>query len=282
MDRIIEVKCIEHVYNDNTTVELCGIDFIVNRGEKVAILGPNGGGKTTLIKHILGLLKPNKGLITVFGCDPNKEFNKIRQRIGVVLQSVDEQLIGPTVLDDILFAPLNFNYKPDEALKLAYDVMKILDIEHLKDKIIHYLSGGEKRKVALAGALVLNPELLILDEPFVALDIKSQAELVKIINKISSERQITVVLTTHDVDLVPQFADTLYLLSSGNNLSQKGTPREIFAQPELLTEFNLAQPSIVCLFDLLKKEGLDIGTPINIEEALELLKKHLHLCCKNS
>lgn len=116
MEKIIEVKCIEHVYSDNTTIELCGLDFVVNKGEKVAILGPNGGGKTTLIKHILGLLKPNKGIITVFGVDPNTNFNDIRRRIGVVLQSVDEQLIGPTVFDDILFAPLNYDIPQAEAI----------------------------------------------------------------------------------------------------------------------------------------------------------------------
>jgi cobalt/nickel transport system ATP-binding protein len=269
MDNIIEVQCFEHTYCDNTTVQICGIEFTVSKGEKVAILGPNGGGKTTLIRHILGLLKPNKGSIKVFGVDPAKEFNSIRKQIGVVLQSVDEQLIGPTVLDDILFAPLNYDVAPKDALKLADEIMEILEITHLKDKLIHYLSGGEKRKVALAGALVLSPELLLLDEPFSALDVKSQMELVKIINKVSSERNIAVVLTTHDVELVSQFADTVYLLASGNKLSQKGTPQEIFSQPELLSLFNLDQPSIIKLFYQLKEHGLDAGIPINVEQALE-------------
>src|SRR3989339_883831 len=98
MNKIVEISCFEHVYPDKTRVEICGIEFIVNKGEKVAILGPNGGGKTTLIKHILGVLTPSKGQIRVFGSDPAKDFKKIRQRMGVVLQSVDEQLIGPTVI----------------------------------------------------------------------------------------------------------------------------------------------------------------------------------------
>ena len=275
MNRIVEVKCFEHTYSDKTTVELCGIDFIANQGEKVAILGPNGGGKTTLIKHILGLLTPNKdGQIKVFDIDPTKEFNKIRHRIGVVLQSVEEQLLGPTVLDDILFAPLNYNYEPEEALKLAEEIMEALNITHLKDKIIHYLSGGEKRKVALAGALILSPELLVLDEPFNGLDTKSQIELVNLINKISDERDITVILTTHDVNLVASYADVLYLISSSKT-SQKGTPEEIFAQPDLLESFNLCQPSIMKLFDLLQKEGIDICCPVSVEEAFEILKKRL-------
>lgn len=275
MDRIVEIKCIEHVYNDKTTVELCGLDFYISRGEKVAILGPNGGGKTTLIKHILGLLKPSTGEIKVFGVDPIKNFNDIRQKIGVVLQSVDEQLIGPTVLDDILFAPLNYNIPDQEALKMAHDIMESFEITHLKDKIIHYLSGGEKRKVALAGAMILNPELLILDEPFSALDVKSQIEFIKIINKISAEHKITVVLTTHDVELVSNFADTVFLISSGNKLSQKGTPKEIFMKPELLAEFNLQPPAIVRLFEKLKKENIILGTPATIDEACEILLEQL-------
>lgn len=274
MDKIIEVKCFEHTYQDNTKVEICGIDFVVNKGEKIAILGPNGGGKTTLIKHLLGLLKPNKdGMIKVFDVDPTREFAKIRHRIGVVLQSVDEQLIGPTVLDDILFAPLNYDYKPAEALELANQIMAALNITHLQHKVIHYLSGGEKRKVALAGALVLNPELLILDEPFAGLDLKSQDEFIKTIFDISGKSNLTVVLTSHDVNLVSQFADTLYLICSGKT-SQKGTPKEIFSKPELLKEYHLSQPSIAVLFDLLKKDGVDLGIPLSVEEAFDNLKEH--------
>lgn len=200
MNKIVEITCFEHLYPDKTKIELCGIEFIVDKGEKVAILGPNGGGKTTLIKHILGLLTPSQGKVRVFGLDPYKNFNKIRHRIGVVLQSVDEQLIGPTVIDDIMFSPLNYGYSRQEAFKLAYGIMERLDIFHLKDKLIHYLSGGEKRKVALAGALVLNPELLVLDEPFSNLDLKSQRELIFLMNDVCREKEISVVISTHDVN----------------------------------------------------------------------------------
>lgn len=271
MDKVIEVKCFEHTYNDNTTVEMCGIDFIARRGEKIAILGPNGGGKTTLIKHIVGILKPNKhGIVNVLGVDPTKDFNKIRSRLGIVLQSVDEQLIGPTVLDDVLFSPLNYNYSHDEALKLANNALEMLNITHLKDKVIHYLSGGEKRKVALAGALVLNPELLILDEPFAALDMQSQIELVEIINNICKTLEITVILTTHDVNLVTKFADMVYLISS-RHTSQKGTPKELFSQPGLLQQYNLEQPIIIQLFQELKKKNINLDVPSSLEEAVEIL-----------
>ena len=106
-ERIVEVDCITHVYPDMTKVQICGLDFIVNQGERVSILGANGCGKTTLLKHLLGVLVPKDGSVKVFGVDPGKEYKKIRERIGVVMQDVDEQILGPTVHDDILFAPLN-------------------------------------------------------------------------------------------------------------------------------------------------------------------------------
>src|SRR5512143_2439167 len=169
-ERIVEVDCITHVYPDMTKVQICGLDFIVNQGERVGILGANGCGKTTLLRHLLGVLVPKDGSVRVFGIDPGKEYSKVRQRIGVVMQDVDEQILGPTVYDDILFAPLNYGVPQAEAEALAKDVIDRLSLQPIQGKIVHYLSGGEKRKVALAGAMVLKPELLILDEPFAGLD----------------------------------------------------------------------------------------------------------------
>src|SRR5512139_132435 len=163
-ERIVEVDCITHVYPDMTQVQICGLDFIVNRGERVSILGSNGCGKTTLLKHLLGVLVPKNGSVKVFGVDPGKEFSKIREKVGVVMQDVDEQILGPTVYDDILFAPLNYGIDRKKAETMAKAVIGILNLEPIQKKIVHYLSGGEKKKVALAGALVMAPDLLILDE----------------------------------------------------------------------------------------------------------------------
>jgi cobalt/nickel transport system ATP-binding protein len=275
MERIVEISCLEHIYNDKTKVEICGIEFVVNKGENVAVLGPNGGGKTTLIKHILGILTPSQGKVRVFGLDPRHNFEKIRQRLGVVLQSVEEQLIGPTVLEDIVFSPLNYGYSPDESIRLAEIIMDRLDISYLRNKVIHYLSGGEKRKVALAGALILNPELLIMDEPFASLDGASQKELISIINDISREKDMSVIVATHDIELVGEFADTMYLISSRKGISKKGTPREILKLVDELKDFNLEVPTIVKLFSELKKEGLDLGIPLNVEEAKEAVLSRL-------
>jgi len=275
MNKIIEIKYIEHIYPDKTRVEICGLEIVVREGEKIALLGPNGGGKTTIIKHILGILTTKQGAIKVFGLDPAKNFDRIRERMGVVLQSIEEQLIGPTVIDDIIFSPLNFGYSRDQALEMAGKIMLRLEITHLKDKIIHYLSGGEKRKVALAGALILNPDLLILDEPFSSLDFRSQKELMQLINEISEEKKISVVIATHDIEHVLDFADTVYLISAKEHMIRKGTPEEIFYLDEELDKFHLEKPSLVKIFKGLKDSGYDLGTPTSTDEAVSLLLHHL-------
>jgi len=273
MNRLIEIKCLEHIYPDKTKIEICGIEFVVNKGEKVALLGPNGGGKTTLIKHILGTLTPSSGQVSVFGFNPAKDFAKIRHKLGVVLQSVDEQLLGPTVIEDIMFSPLNYGYSYDQAHQMSLDIMDKLEIVKLKNRVIHYLSGGEKRKVALAGAMVMNPELLIMDEPFSALDVKSQRELINLINSICQDDEISVVISTHDVELVSEFADTMYLISK-NHISRKGTPQEIFEMKDELKQFNLEEPSILKLFEYIKARGYDLGNPISVAKAGNILIEH--------
>jgi cobalt/nickel transport system ATP-binding protein len=271
--KIVEVDCITHVYPDMTKVQICGLDFIVNQGERVAILGSNGCGKTTLLKHLLGVLVPKNGSVKVFGLDPGKEYSQIRQRIGVVMQDVDEQILGPTVYDDILFGPLNYGMKREKAEGLAKTVMERLNIESIRGKIVHYLSGGEKKKVALAGALVLEPELLILDEPFTGLDPVSRRDLVETLNELNREKGITLILTLHEVDIVPEVSDVLYLMHGHGNLTERGTPEEIFGKFRDLREFNLEQPTLTRLFQGLREKGLDFGNPVRVDEAIKAIRK---------
>jgi len=257
-----------------TKVQICGLDFIVNRGERVSILGSNGCGKTTLLKHLLGVLVPKDGSVRVFGVDPGKEFSKIRERIGVVMQDVDEQILGPTVYDDILFAPLNYGMEQAKAKGLAKDVIERLNMESIKGKIVNYLSGGEKKKVALAGALVMEPDLLILDEPFTGLDPVSRRDLIRILNELNKEKGITFITTLHEVDLVPEMTDILYLMHGHGDLSERGRPDEIFGRFKDLESFNLEEPTLTKLFKGLKKEGLDFGAPLRIDEAIQFIKRH--------
>ena len=271
--KIVEVDCITHVYPDMTRVQICGLDFIVNQGERVSILGSNGCGKTTLLKHLLGILVPKNGSVRVFGLDPGKEYSKIRQRIGVVMQDVDEQILGPTVYDDILFAPLNYGMKREKADVLANIVIERLNIESIRGKMVHYLSGGEKKKVALAGALVLEPELLILDEPFTGLDPLSRRDLVQTLNELNREKGMALIMTLHEVDLVPEVSDILYLMHGQGDITERGTPGEIFGKFKDLKDFNLEEPTLTRLFRGLKEEGLDFGNPVRIDEAIEAIKK---------
>lgn len=273
-ERVVELDCITHIYPDMTKVQICGLEFTVNSGERVGILGANGCGKTTLIKHLLGILMPKEGSVRVFGLDPVNEYSKIRERIGVVMQDIDEQILGPTVYDDILFAPLNYGIPKGRAEAMAKDVIERLNIESLQGKIVHYLSGGEKKKVALAGALVMAPDLLILDEPFTGLDPKSRRDLIETLNELNRERGITLIMTLHEVDLVSEITDILYLMHGHGDLSERGTPEEIFGKFRDLERYNLDEPTLTKLFRGLRKEGLDFGDPLRVDDAIESIKRH--------
>ena len=273
-ERIVEIECITHIYPDMTKIQICGIDFVVNRGERVSILGSNGCGKTTLIKHLLGILVPKEGSVRVFGVDPKRDFNKIRHKIGVVMQDVDEQILGPTVYDDILITPLNYGMEEAKAETLARMVIERLNIESIQGKIVNYLSGGEKKKVALAGALVMEPELLILDEPFTGLDPISRRDLIKILNELNKEKGVTLIMTLHEVDLVSEITDVLYIMHGHGNLSERGTPEEIFGRFKNFEDFNLEEPTLIKLFKGLKEEGIDLGEHLKLTEAIQSIKKH--------
>lgn len=270
MEPIITVSCLKHTYPDSTEIHICGLDFVVNRGERVAVLGGNGSGKTTLLYHILGLLKPDEGKIVVFGVNPTNSYHSIRQRIGVLLQNVEEQILSPTVWDDISFTPRNYRFSKEETALMVDAIMDELGISHLRDKICHYLSGGEKRKVALAGALVTNPDLLILDEPFEGLDTRSRAELVDILNKRNRDG-MTIIMSTHDLNLVGSFADRVYVLAKGRGVISAGKPYQIFMQLDHLKASNIDPPPITELFLKLKERGFNVSMPIHVNEAIDEL-----------
>lgn len=264
---IVSVSCLKHIYPDTTEIHMCGLDFVVNRGERVVILGGNGSGKTTLLYHILGLLAPNEGSVSVFGVNPAENYNAIRERIGVLLQNVDDQILSPTVGDDISFSPRNYGYGKEETGRMVEQVLAELGIRHLQDKICHYLSGGEKRKVALAGALVMRPELLILDEPFEGLDNRSRAELVTLLNTYN-RAGMTIIMSTHDLNLVAALADRVYVLVRGHGVITAGTPSSIFMQIDALRASNIDPPILTELFLKLRERGVSIDVPVHIDQAV--------------
>ena len=272
---VVRVSCVRHVYPDRTQVHLCGLDFVVPAGQRVVILGPNGCGKSTLLYHVLGLLEPAEGEVTVFGVNPAREFEKIRERIGVLLQNSDEQILAPTVWDDVSFSPRNYGYSEADVERKTRAALDHAGIAHLRDKVCHHLSGGEKRKVALAGALVLEPELLVLDEPFEGLDPASRTDLVNLLNDLHRTRGVTIVLATHDVNAVTSMADRVYLLLRGGEIVAQGPPADLFRDVALLKRSNIEPPVLAELFQRLEELGCDLGRPQSIEDAAKAIAERL-------
>jgi len=272
LEAIAYVSCVRHSYEDGTTVHLCGLDFLVHKGQRVAVLGPNGSGKTTLLYHLLGLLRSREGEVRVFGVDPGEAWPEIRQRVGVVLQNVDEQLLAPTVGDDVAFSPRQYGLPEQEVERRVDEALGLLGIAHLRQRVPHNLSGGEKRKVALAGALVMQPELLVLDEPFEGLDPASRAGLIELLERLSTERGMTIVMSTHDIDSVPEMADYAYVLAPGGTIVLSGTPEQVFARSELLAQGNIKPPILAELFAALGRVEADAPAPaLSVDEAVRAL-----------
>ncbi len=274
MKRIVDIGCISHRYPDSTEVRICGLEFFMYEKEVVGLLGGNGSGKTTLLSHITGLLAPTEGDVRVLGLEPHKAFKKLWKKLGVLLQSLEEQLIGPTVRDDIAFSLKNAGWPRDYIEKRVEEVMADLKITHLADKIPHYLSGGEQQKVALAGALALRPQLLILDEPFSRVDQKSKKELVTLLKEINHKYETAILFTAHDLSHLPSLAHTVYIMKQGELLA-RGRPEEVLLDLPLLKEADLEPPSILELVGLLRKRNIEVPYTLDPEELADMISRLL-------
>lgn len=191
---------------------LDGASMRMEPGDRLSIVGPNGAGKSTLLKIIMGLLQPDAGTITAFGkpCAEEVDFHEVRRRIGFVFQDADDQLFCPTVAEDVAFGPLNLGKSKDEALAIVDQVLTRLGLLHLRDRITHKLSGGEKRLVTLATVLAMEPEVLILDEPTNALDPDNYARLIEILKGLDQ----AILLVSHAADFRAEIASDGYLLEN--------------------------------------------------------------------
>lgn len=267
---VVDVSCMEHIYPDGVRVDICGIEFIIRRGQRIAVIGPNGSGKSTLLKHVLGLMKPTHGHIRVFGVDPSKNYAEIRSRIGAVMQNANEQLIGPTVFDDVAFAPLNFGIPRAETYRRVESILRVLDIYHLRDRLPHYLSGGERKKAALAGALVTGPDLLILDEPLEGIDYKSSRDITNFLSALHEDTGMTMISTLHNMNWVPDLADTGYVMRQGGMLELYGSVKELFFEHDL-SQYNLAPPAIVSIIERLHEEGYDFEPTFDRDDFVKQL-----------
>jgi cobalt/nickel transport system ATP-binding protein len=277
---VVLVRGLAHTYADGTRVDFGDVPLEVRPGERVVLLGPNGAGKSTLLLHVLGLLEPQAGEVLVFGQPAHRLAPEQRAQIAVLLQQADEQIIGPTVWDDVAFTPRNLGLKREDVDRLVEQALRRLGIWELRHKVPHALSVGERRKVALAGAVVFSdgerfgPRLLVLDEPFAALDPRSRARLVSLIEELRRAHGTAVLLSTQIVHTVPEFADLAYVLSPGGRIAAHGTPREVFSRPEVLEALDVEPPVLSQLFRSLERRGISLPLPLTVEHAADLLANH--------
>ncbi len=244
MGNIIQIDDLSYNYNNNHCA-LSDINFAVNKGEIFSIIGSNGSGKSTLLHLINGLIFPNSGkiyykdiLITEQKLKDNSYNSFFRSSMGYIFQNSDNQLFCPTVFDELLFAPLQMGKNKDEAFERAESVMKMLNIETLRNRPTYMLSGGEKKRVAIGAILTSNPDVLLIDEPMSGLDPKSRSYLIELIFQLN-EAGKTIIITTHTLELVDHFQSRVAVLSEEHRLEKIGSSEEILSDTELLIKTNL-------------------------------------------
>ncbi len=240
---VFSVRDVVYEYNAGVTA-LNGVSLAIPRGQRVAILGANGSGKSTLIRLLDGLYFPTKGEIEFCGTPVTETKLQeetfafdFRRRVALVFQNPDVQLFNPTVFDEVAFGPLQLRWPKPEIRERVGAMLEQLEITHLKDRPPHRLSGGEKKRVALASVLVLDPEVILLDEPTAALDPRSQSQMVDLLVGWAGGEK-TVITATHDLDVVEEIADWCYIFQSGKVVAA-GTPRDLLGDTPLLERTNL-------------------------------------------
>ena len=275
----IEVRHLNHTYSEGSalrTVALEDVSFTVTDGEFVGIVGHTGSGKSTLVQHLNGLLQPSSGQVLVDGEDLNGEHvnrRALRQRIGLVFQYPEYQLFEETVAKDIAFGPKNQGLSPDEIdARVRYAMECVhLDYGRLADKSPFELSGGQMRRVAIAGVLAMKPSVLILDEPTAGLDPRGRDRILSMLEELHAREHTTILMVSHSMDDMARLASRLLVFSDGR-LVADGTPREIFSRPEFMTEIGLGVPEAALLCHRLRAAGFDL--PADLYRSEEL-REHL-------
>ena len=276
----IKINHLTHIYNEGTTFEkvaLNDVNIEIKTGEFIGLIGHTGSGKSTLIQHLNGIIYPTHGEILLDDENIHKDkakLKEVRRRIGLAFQYPEYQLFEMTVYKDVAFGPTNLGWSKE---KIHESVVAALDIVGISPEIYEKspfeLSGGQKRRVAIAGVLAMNPEVLILDEPTAGLDPKGRDEILAAIRKLHEERGITVILVSHSMEDVAKLVDRIIVMHRGQ-VAMSGTPREIFSHPMELEQMGLAAPQVSYVFAQLKAKGYDVPTDIyTVEDAKEALLK---------
>ena len=278
MEPILQVQNLNYIYSIGTPFQhqaLEDVSFSVYRGEFIGIIGHTGSGKSTLMQQLNGLLKPSSGKILLDGKDiwsDKKLTRQARFRVGLVFQYPEYQLFEETVYKDIAFGPKNMGLSADEIDRRVRDAASIVGLTETQLEVSPFdLSGGQKRRVAIAGVIAMEPEVLILDEPTAGLDPKGREEILQNIADYRTKHNATVMMVSHSMDDVARLTDRLLVLN-GSHLVMDGTPDEVFAHAEELVAMGLNIPQVTRIFLELKAMGLDVPSVYTMDQAVQVLK----------
>ncbi|VDG17663.1 energy-coupling factor ABC transporter ATP-binding protein [Lactiplantibacillus mudanjiangensis] len=280
----IDFKQVGFTYQPGTpfaTQALTDINVTIPDGSYTALIGHTGSGKSTLLQHLNALLKPTTGTVTIGDRvitpeTSNKDLKALRQHVGIVFQFPESQLFEETVAKDIAFGPQNFGASEADALKTAADMLALVGLDaELLDRSPFDLSGGQMRRVAIAGVLAMAPQVLVLDEPTAGLDPQGRLEMMEMFAKLRHERELTVVLVTHQMDDVANYADHVIVMDQGK-IAKTGTPQEIFQDPQWLAEHHLGLPKTTAFAQQLMAKGIQFDQlPLTEDQLAQALAHQL-------
>jgi energy-coupling factor transport system ATP-binding protein len=280
---IINIENLNYVYNPGTPFEkkaLKNINLNIKKGDFVGLIGHTGSGKSTLVQHLNGLIKPTSGKIIVDGIDiTSKDVNlkEIRQKVGLVFQYPEHQLFEETIYKDIAFGPKNLGLEDDEIEKRVKKAMELvgLDYNSLKDRSPFELSGGQKRRVAIAGVLAMKPEVLVLDEPTAGLDPRGRDEILGRIQRIYEEEGVTIILVSHSMEDIARLVNRIIVMHNGE-IAMEGSTKDVFREAEKLEQMGLGIPQITSFMRQYKSKGNKVKDDIvTVEEAKEEILNYL-------
>lgn len=274
---------VNYVYSGGTAYErhaLKDVSFSIQKGEFIGLIGHTGSGKSTLVQHMNGLVKATSGHIYYNGEDiyaPDYKLRDLRSKVGLVFQYPEHQLFETTVFKDVIFGPNNLGIDKLEAELRAYEALKAVGIgDDLLDASPFELSGGQKRRVAIAGVLAMKPEVLILDEPTAGLDPRGRDDILEQIEKLHEDSKITIILVTHSMEDIANYADRLLVMNHGELVMDQST-KEVFARYKQLEEMQLAAPQVTYVMNALKDSGFRVRTDVTtVSEAKEEILKLFH------